>query len=984
MFYATLCGLIIYPLLSAAATGDPANLISALGGVAAALGNSLFAREIANARDKAVGADPANPPEWLRDVQNALATIANQVGKQAETAEKLIAAIETQRNQPDIAAALLTLAKRLNLNEALARQQQSEEHREMIDIFRAEIQQLVAAASPETRRRYLERLRRRLSSLPLEALGEDDDVTLKQVYINLDTTTPAKDEATDKGRSKGASLREDEAPRHLSAMEAFAECPRLLLLGDPGSGKSAFVDMQAVNLASTLLGEGDPPPGIEADLLPVVIALRDLIPRLAVLQDDSSADQQRDACINLFRAQVAEDMQSLLAEGFQDGLLDAVCEGRCLLVLDGLDEVPDRLREKVRDCVRVLMREFTPKRVIITCRVRSKPEEGFFAGFVAHTLAPFDEPRVRQFSLAWYRAQRELGKIGADEVVRRADNLARAAWGDDLRELAAIPMMLTIMAMIHQRDVGLPKERARLYRRAVEVLALRWQRHRAGPVSGPLGDFLRDELRVCATMERLAFEAHDVARRAATGDEPADLPRATALTILEGVRYLGSAGLASEFLDYVDQRAGVLVGRGGEPEKPTAYSFPHRTFQEYLAGRYMMAQRNAGRELLKHASEGDYWGLAVLLGVEDQYYCDTAGVHAALDAAYALCPATAPASDAERTAMLWSAAIAALLGRETIEADVEVSNGGAVYLARIESYLDSLLATERPIRERIEAGNVLGRLGDPRFHAADRYFLPIDPPLGFIDIPAGEFLMGSTREDDPDAYDDELPQHPVTLSAYYIGKYPVTLAHFRAFVEATGFTPGDPDCLTGLANHPVVRVSWDEAMAYCAWLTEQLHNHEHKQDSPLFPPFPMGAWVVTLPTEAQWEKAARWDEQQRQSLRYPWGADWDANRANGGETGIGATSAVGCFPAGRGPYGVEEMSGNVWEWCADRYSADYYQTSPAQDPFGPDGGDTRVLRGGAWYSYSPDIYRAAYRFRGFPGVRNCYLGFRCVLRSPGP
>jgi len=453
----------------------------------------------------------------------------------------------------DIATALLILVERLNLNESLSRQQQSDEHRKMI----AEIKGLIATASTQTKRRYLERLRRRLSCLPLEALGDDDEVTLKQVYINLDTNTNRP------GEMKNTRRRGETEKKHpLSAMEVFIKCPRLLLLGDPGIGKSAFVNMLAVNLASALLGEGELPSGIDSDLMPVVIALRDLVPRLAVMEEHASEDQRRDAYIDIFRSQALADLHSLLAEEFYDELMDSVCTGQCLLVFDGLDEVPERLRGSVSKFVRVLVQEFIPNRVIITCRVRSAPEQNFFPGFVTHTLALFNEFKVRQFVQAWYHAQRELGKFSAEEAKKRAQNLAEVAWSDELREMAAIPMMLTIMAMIHQRDVGLPKERARLYRRAVDVLLLRWQRQRIGHIPGPLGDFLHDELRVGATIERLAFEAHDVARRAASGRGPTDLPRATALTILEDIHYLGSAGMASDFLDYVDQRAGVLVGRG--------------------------------------------------------------------------------------------------------------------------------------------------------------------------------------------------------------------------------------------------------------------------------------------------------------------------------------------------------------------------------------------------------------------------------------
>ncbi len=142
-------------------------------------------------------------------------------------------------------------------------------------------------------------------------------------------------------------------------------------------------------------------------------------------------------------------------------------------------------------------------------------------------------------------------------------------------------------------------------------------------------------------------------------------------------------------------------------------------------------------------------------------------------------------------------------------------------LQRCDAQLERMRSSDLDVRERVAAGNALAQQGDPRFRA-DAWYLPDEPLLGFVEIPAGPFLMGSDKAHDPGAFDDELPQHEVTLPRYFIGRYPVTVAQFRAFVEGRGSRPENPESVQGFANHPVVFVSWYEAQHYCDWLTERL------------------------------------------------------------------------------------------------------------------------------------------------------------------
>lgn len=222
-----------------------------------------------------------------------------------------------------------------------------------------------------------------------------------------------------------------------------------------------------------------------------------------------------------------------------------------------------------------------------------------------------------------------------------------------------------------------------------------------------------------------------------------------------------------------------------------------------------------------------------------------------------------------------------------------------------------------------------------------------------IPIPAGEFVMGSNK-----GGDDEKPPHIVYLDAFYIDRFPVTNAEYKKFIDATKRKPPEHwqngKIPPSKENHPVVYVSWDDAKAYAQWAGKR------------------------LPTEAEWEKAASWDDVKKQKRVYPWGNYFDASRCNSIESGIGDTTPVGKYsPQGDSFYGVADMAGNVWEWCADWYDSGYYKDSPARNPRNDAPGQYRVLRGGSW-GYFAGYVRVAYRNSSEPDDRDDNVGFRCA------
>ena len=249
--------------------------------------------------------------------------------------------------------------------------------------------------------------------------------------------------------------------------------------------------------------------------------------------------------------------------------------------------------------------------------------------------------------------------------------------------------------------------------------------------------------------------------------------------------------------------------------------------------------------------------------------------------------------------------------------------------------------------------------------------LPDDPLAGFVEISEGSFLMGSDPRVDSLAYDIERwsagqPQGTVPVPTFFIARSEVTVAQFRAFAEATGYG-ADPQALSGLPLHPVSFVSWPDALAYCRWLEELL------RDSPATPPelrnLPADGWRVTLPSEAQWEKAARGGD----GRIFPWGNELRADRAN---FATGRPAPVGEVACPECPYGLSDMSGNVWEWTRSPYQP--YPYDEADDREGLEGDALWVMRGGSFSDPARNV-RAAIRGAAGPDVRREFIGFRVVI-----
>lgn len=228
-------------------------------------------------------------------------------------------------------------------------------------------------------------------------------------------------------------------------------------------------------------------------------------------------------------------------------------------------------------------------------------------------------------------------------------------------------------------------------------------------------------------------------------------------------------------------------------------------------------------------------------------------------------------------------------------------------------------------------------------------------------IPAGDFLMGST-DADKNADNDEKPQHRVYLDAFWIDKYEVMNAQYKKCVDAGKCKlPNSTESSTREQyygnsqhdNYPVLNVPWEYANQYCTWAQK------------------------VLPTEAQWEKAASWDEAKKEKRIYPWGNTFDKNLLNSGDGGQGDTTAAGTYLLGVSYYGALDMAGNAWEWVVDWYDANYYKNSPQRNPKNDATGQYHVVRGGAWSSITSGV-RTTNRPNSNPDPWDVLVSFRCA------
>lgn len=818
-------------------------------------------------------------------------------------------------------------------------------------------------------------------------------------------------ENKDKAELEALSARQAER-KPLLEWCAEDEYRRVVVLGDAGFGKSMFVETLTWRLANALLGDAK-----GKDSLPDGFKRRPVI-RLRLRAVAVRCVRQgvgTNFLIEAMRKMVCELVGEADAEATWQALWPML-QQHGVILLDGLDEVPESegRRRAVLDAIDELVRQLGAgdARLIVSSRpyVFENDHAYWLDAFASLQIKGLDDDQMARFITHWYALTASVDHRSEQDSQREADALYREISGRAyLEEPARSPMILTLLIALHLSNIKLPESRAKLYEASIELMLDHWtQRARREDGEYPLEDFEKQALlsidgavRLTA-LTSLALSAHE--------KKMLRIEESEILGMFAS--HLPSDCNPTTLLDFIRYRSGLL-----KPGEDGSLEFYHRSFQAYLAARAitdLTDWQDHIHQLLEQ--DFDWWQEVYLLLVGSQIHGGSRSTAVQLLERYV--PESMQDYDTEdRTIWPWLFLAAQGVIEQQTALKAYTQGNYPRLRERLEKHLRHLVegAYTLPISTRAEAGRLLGELGDPRPGVGVK---DGRPDFDWVEIPEGSFLMGTAGEE---GYVDEKPVHSVTFKqSFKISRYPVTNAQFACFVEVGGYEEerywrtcdaawawwqggqGDLSLLDDNSdyknriaqwlaedknrrqpyfwrdrkwnnpNHPVVGVSWYEALAYCAWLNEVLAA--------------TSSGCVRLPTETEWEYAARGTA----ALVYAWGKDADSNKGNCRETELGRTSTVGLFPPGLA-FDLSDMSGNVWEWTASQWGKQIRKTDFPYAEWREKQGDQqpgqqnylnenvlRVIRGGAWYVRAVNL-RCAFRDGYHPGGRNYGIGFRVVL-----
>ncbi len=693
--------------------------------------------------------------------------------------------------------------------------------------------------------------------------------------------------------------------------------PKVILVGDPGAGKSTFLRRIVFAVCETLLGSNpaaaDEMLGTGERPFPLLIPAASLSNYIDTAPNDHRRAWPPDAHSPEWLLRYLEWKSNESGWGLPGSFFfGKLCEG-CLLLVDGLDEAPDRQH---RDNLAKLLERaggvYSRCRIVAATRPSAYGGATSIDGFDTVTIDRLDDEAIATFVANWCRAlfpddpaRAETHRQGLTDAIRSKPEIA---------EMAVNPVMLTALAVLHWNDKRLPDQRIELYESVLKWLA-RAKEEKPGRLPAD---------RCLDLLQHLAFTMHGGEK----GKQVEIAAGMAARALAPRFRDLPEderAAKAEEFLRDEEMNSGILVGRGSK------LRYWHLTFQEYLAAKALSWRDEDRRRLL--FTEGKLylaeWRETVLLlaGVLCQQAPELADgfLKQILDTA--------------GTTLADQARCVGLIGR--VLQDLKAWNYRiaderyTALLARMPEIFEAKAVRKIDFRIRLEAAEALGQAGDPRLERNN-----------WVRVDGGAFWMGAQTEDpkkpnyDPEAYSDESPVRREEVKPFFMGRYPVTVQEYSKFVDAGGYgieafwsaggygqfdAPGSWPQQQRYPNRPVVEVSWWEASAYCAWAG------------------------VRLPTEAEWECSARCG---REGVKYPWGKEEpDEYRANFGAVeskGPRQSTPVGMYPEGATPSDILDLAGNVYEWTSDSYDK-----------------EREVIRGGSWVRDARYL-RVSDRYRDVP------------------
>jgi formylglycine-generating enzyme required for sulfatase activity len=743
---------------------------------------------------------------------------------------------------------------------------------------------------------------------------------------------------------------------------------RAVLLGPPGSGKSTLAKVLALAhlRPQTRLPSSETPDSLglwkPSPLAPIFVELRNL----AAFQEFPPVDQPANV------EHLLHYVQKVICKADSElysYLVGELYGGRAYLILDGLDEVPiphdipDALefrREQVTGLIASVTGRFPQLKILVT----SRP-----AGYSGWTLPDFDvlylvplsPAEARSLISSWYRGMGHPEHWCAERTARLESQLPSIP-----ESLRSQPLFVSLLAQLFESsDADLPRQRGALLAEAIDLLLGAWSLPRTGEASLP-------DVLGCTTdqlLERLEVIALR-SLKSGTGsrsDEPS-IPRSL---ILDELYELGSHVNPAGALDYISQHAGIMTSPA-----PRRYRFAHRLFQEYLAASAIAKSTTPGSMMIDLLRAGVAIWREVALLLADVLTNNRRG---------------SDVWEFVGDLVVFSSARLQLMAADIVlDQATTLPRTGRIYdsiapVLRL-AFRGVLTSAELTPDERRRVGGALAWVGDdrPGIGLGDQGL----PDLDWCPIPGGRALLGTDAQDRGPleqfgtgwSYEREEPSHHVDVGTFDMSRYPITVEQYQSFVEAAdGYSadgwwpPGglewkraNPPAARPInlpSNAPQGNATWYEARAFCAWLSARRGED------------------VRLPTEAEWEWAARGPA----GGLYPWGNRPDSSLANSREAAVLQPMSVGSFENATpwGPDGPSDLIGNIWEWCSsaietdDRTFAYPYDAHDGRE--GSEGGDMfkRATRGG-YFGTSQAVSRSSLRGRDIPSVRVERQGFRPV------
>lgn len=727
-----------------------------------------------------------------------------------------------------------------------------------------------------------------------------------------------------------------------SPLEEALHHRRLVINGDPGSGKTTFLKWLAYQLCCELVASRATQHTEKRFPLLIRIAELEECIRSCHSRQEAHAPstKQSPAWLSYFLEYQGQEFKwNLNAEFFESKLN----EQSTFVFLDGLDEAANQAdRESMARLLENATRAYLHCHFVVTTRPGSYHGLATLAGFHQVTIDNLESEAIEQFLHHWSNSLYPGNVSGAESHWKELIEALRARI--EIRRMARNPVMLTALAVVHWNEKRLPEQRADLYDSIVTWLA-RSRQNRPG----------RERAERClALLGHLALAMQNQPKGRSTQlslGRAAEMISAQFREIVPQERF----DRAQAFLSEEEVDSGIVVSRGA------GLRFWHLTFQEFLAARAISGLADTDQQKLLFASgklhHTEWREVILLLAGILLVKQGREKVDGFVKAIFDHLGFNASLKNKAQCVGLLGAVLQDLrsLNYQPNDPRYESTLNDVLDIFNAEKSRDIVLQVG------LEAAEALGHAGDPRLRSDENKW---------VSIPAGSFVMGAQSQDrfklnyDPNAHSFEGPVHDVQLGCYRIGRYPVTVEQFKNFIDDDGYenrawwkgggfgkhTQPDKweEQLVHL-NRPVVYVTWYEAAAWCDWAGGR------------------------LPAEAEWERAARGSEQRK----YPWGNEEpDPKRASYDRTGIHHATPVGLFPCGMTPEGIYDLAGNVWEWLADWYES--YDASVSLNPTGPALGEHRVLRGGSWCSESRYL-RSSNRGRAEPHLSNHNVGFRCVF-----